>query len=316
VPSADAHPGRFAEEIRRILAAGDYLTLIPTSDVVVRVLGLPSHELLDKAVLEDRAPAAGLRCPPSLRYQTGEEVIGAASDFDYPVVVKAARYHASYRATRPEHLDAWRRAEGPLLVQPFIPHPQHSVSGLIWRGCLVASVHQVYLRTWPVDPGGHAAAVVTIEPDRDLEARLVRLLKDHEGPFQAQFRDTYLLDLNPRVSTSLPLAVASGVNLPALYCDLQRGVDVRPAVGRAGVFYRWLDGDLRSVAWSWRRGRMTTPDALRALRPRRRTVHGPESLTDPGPVLARMLAVRNKLPRARPDRGPGEGLSGADAGAF
>jgi hypothetical protein len=298
VPSADDQPEAFAHAMREVLATGEFLTLIPTSDAVVRALRLASYELIDKAVLEERAPAAGLQCPPSARFAMGDDVVAAAGDFEYPVVVKAARYHASHRASRPADLARWRGVGGLLLVQPLIDAPQRAVSGLIWQGRLVGAVHQTYLRTWPVDPGGHAAAVVTTGPDPDVEERLLLLLSDHEGPFQGQFRGPYLLDLNPRVSTSLPLAVAAGVNLPAMYCDLRRGLDVPRMVGRAGAFYRWLDGDVRSIMWSWRRGRMSTPQAVQALRPRRGTVHGPESLRDPGPVLARTLALRNKLGRS------------------
>src|SRR5438067_7484861 len=64
VPSADATPAAFAEAVATVLASGRFVMLLGTSDPVVRVLRLPSHELLDKAILEDRAPASGLRCPP------------------------------------------------------------------------------------------------------------------------------------------------------------------------------------------------------------------------------------------------------------
>jgi predicted ATP-grasp superfamily ATP-dependent carboligase len=214
-------------------------------------------------------------------------------------VVKAARYHSSHRATGPADLQPWRGIPDLVLVQPFIGEWQHAVSGVIWRGELRAALHQRYMRMWPADPGGHATAVCTVEPDIELQRRLLHLLREHEGPFQAQFRGEFLLDLNPRVSTSLPLAVASGVNLPAIYCDLLRGVDVPAAEARPGVFYRWLDGDIRSILWSWRRRRMSTRDALQALRPRAGTAHGPESLTDPGPMLARVLAARHKVRRVR-----------------
>ena len=197
-----------------------------------------------------------------------------------------------------------------MLVQPLIRDPQHSVSGVIWRGELAASEHQRYLRMWPADPGGPATAVCTTDPDIELEKRLLHLLRSHEGPFQAQFRGDFLLDLNPRVSTSLPLAVAAGVNLPAIYCDLRRGSQVPFVQARPGVFYQWLDGDVRSVIWSWRRGCLSAGDAIRALFPHRGTVHGLESLRDPGPMLARVFAVRHKLGRSarprvsrRPSRG-------------
>jgi len=97
----------------------------------------------------------------------------------------------------------------------------------------------------------------------------------------------YLIDVNPRVYASLRLAAGAGVNLVGLYCDLLRGEAVDRVRGRAGVYYRWLDADLRSVINAWRGHRMGIREALGELRLRRGTVYALESLDDWRPTLAR-----------------------------
>jgi hypothetical protein len=150
-------------------------------------------------------------------------------------------------------------------------------------------VHQRYLRLWPPEAGMSSAAE-TVEPDIASEEAVVRLLAHYEGVFQAQFAGPYLLDINPRVYGSFPLAVKAGANLVGIYCDLLRGLEASLVRARPNVFYRWLDGDLRNVRWAVKNGRMSLIDAARALRPRPGAAHSVESLTDPGPILARLMA--------------------------
>ena len=69
-------------------------------------------------------------------------------------VVKAAvKPSASQRPARhvtgPEGLAVLRDASGPFIVQPFVPGEMHSTAGVMWRGRLVAAVHQRHLRLWP-----------------------------------------------------------------------------------------------------------------------------------------------------------------------
>jgi hypothetical protein len=124
----------------------------------------------------------------------------------------------------------------------------------------------------------------------------VRLLSDYDGIFMAELRGDYLLDLNLRIYASLALATRAGANLPKIYCDLLRGESVDFIRARPGVFYRWLDGDVRCVIWAAYRRRLTPREALKALMPRRGAAHGgPESLTDPRPMLARMGQGLQKL---------------------
>src|SRR5205823_9483564 len=163
--------------------------------------------------------------------------------------------------------------DGPLLVQPFLAGPLHAVAGVMWAGRLVAAVHQRFDRIWPRDCG-MASAAVTVQADVALEQGLASLLGTWDGVFQADLAAGALLDVNPRLYASLPLAVASGVNLPALFCDLAMGrrdgdtlAAGSPMRARPGVRFRWLDGDVRSVLGGVRHGSMRVSQAMAAMRP-------------------------------------------------
>jgi hypothetical protein len=153
-------------------------------------------------------------------------------------------------------------------------------------------VHLRYLRVWPA-PCGTIAAAETVPSDGDLEERLATLFGAYEGLFHVDLSGPYLLDVNPRIHASLPVAAAAGVDLVPLYCDVLRGARREPVRGRPGLFFRWLEGDARSVLWNLRRRQIRPLPALRALAPRRGAVHSYGSLRDPGPAIARMrFAVR------------------------
>jgi hypothetical protein len=285
----------YARIIHSFVLDGGYLATFPSSDAAVLALGAPVEQLLDKSALATRSEAAGFGALRSRSYPSAEALLAHAGQLDYPVVVKPIFSHfPARRATDSSDVYHLPLGTGPLLVQPWIDDPMRAVAGVVWDGDLVAVVHQRYLRTWPPDCGT-AAAAETVAPDLEVEGRLLTLLAGYTGIFQAQLAGDFLLDLNPRVYGSLPLAVASGVNLPAILCALLRGEMVEQRRAQPGVAYRWLEGDLRHILAGVRAGRLSVAAAASAVRPRRRTAHSVFSVTDPGPQLARIghiLGVR------------------------
>lgn len=279
-------PG-YVEGVRAELAARPYLTTLAASDAALLALGVPVRHLVDKAELVHRAREAGLEMPPTRLFASRPELLDA-SDLELPFVLKPAisTYPAVLVRSKDELAKAARR-DGRFIVQQYVRENLRAAAGVVWGGRLVAMVHQRYFRTWPAECGT-ACAAQTTEPDLELEQRLLRLLDGYEGVFQAQLAGNHLLDLNPRVYGSLPLAVAAGANLPALYCDLVRGGDVDTVRARPRVFYRWLEGDLRHMAWALHPGRRVVGSALKMLRPHRGTAHSTESLRDPMPMVARL----------------------------
>lgn len=277
----------YADAIAQELASREYLTVLPASDAALVALALPGHELIGKDVLAQRAAEVGLAAVPSQYFADDAELRAAGGRLDYPVVVKPTLSRVpARRVNGPADLDTPSGA-GPYLVQPYLDGTMSAVSGVIRRGRLIAAVHQRYLRTWPVACGTSCAAVTT-EPDAALEAALARLLTGYEGIFQAQFRAGYVIDLNLRVYGSLPLAVASGVNLAGLHCAVVAGEDPPLQRARPGVGYRWVEGDLRHAAAQVRVHATPMWTACSALRPRRGTAHSVLSMRDPAPALSRL----------------------------
>jgi hypothetical protein len=293
-------PG-YRPAVEAYLDANPGASVIAASDAVLVALGHPGAELVDKAVLPDRAARAGLGVPPTLEFSGTAELLAAAYDLDYPLVVKAVvKMKPTEVARKVESAQALPAAVaelcGPVVVQPFAVGAMRAASGVMHDGRLLAAVHQRYVRIWP--PGcGTASAAVTTTPDHDLEARLPQLLAGHEGVFQVQLIGDQVIDVNPRVYGSLPLAVAAGANLPAIACRAASGRVASGVVrGRPDVRYQWLEGDVRAVLHDVRNGRTTLRGAARALLPRPGTAHSIESLRDPGPGLVRLAdVVRGRL---------------------
>lgn len=280
-------PG-YVPAIRAELARRPYLTVLPASEIALLALADPPAHLVDKLKLAEAADRVGIPSPPSRYFSSLENLLAAAGELEYPAIVKPVvhRYFAS-RVESPADLPRAVVHDGPVMVQPYLTHEIRAVSGVLWRGRLVAAVHERWFRIWGYH-SGVASAAETIPADPELEERLVALQTGYEGLFHAQFAGAYLLDLNLRIHTSHPLSVAAGVNLVSLYCDLLRGVEVAPVRGRPGVFFRWIEGDIRHIAKAVRRGDMRPGAALLAMLPRRGTAHATESMRDPVPLLHRI----------------------------
>ena len=286
-------PG-FRETVEPLLEEG--AAIIAASDAVLVALHRPGAALVDKTLLPKRAAAAGLRTPETREFFSTALLLEEAGDLEYPVVVKPAIKTAPTEVARrvegpAELCAALEPLAGPVVVQPFSQEPMRAVCGVIADDRLVAAVHQRYVRIWPADCGTGCAAV-TVEPDRDFEERLPELLEGHVGVFQVQLVGDAIIDINPRVYGSLPLAVAAGANLPAIACRIERGKQPAGIVrGRPGVRYQWLEGDLRRLLHDARAGALTPGAAVRALLPRPGTAHSIESVKDPVPFLIRLAAV-------------------------
>ncbi|MBA3630057.1 MAG: hypothetical protein H0W55_10370 [Actinobacteria bacterium] len=278
----------YADAIAAELESHPYLTVLPTTDIALRALGRPEVRFIDKSRLARLAQEAGVDMPPTTVFASTGGLLEEADRLDYPVMIKPTVKHAARVAHGPEDLGWWSGKPGEVLVQPFLQREQEfGVAGLVWEGEMIASVRQRHIRTWPPEAGS-ASAARTVPVDGEVEARLLRLLDGYNGIFEADYMGRYLIDVNPRVYASLRLAAGAGVNLVGLYCDLLRGEAVDRAQGRAGVSYRWLDADLRSVISAWREHSMGTREALRELRLKRGTVYAIESRDDWRPTLARV----------------------------
>jgi hypothetical protein len=273
--------------VRAELETRPYLTTFFVTDAALLAVGAPVRHLLDKATSAELARAAGLEPPPTQVFESGAELLHAGPQLPYPVIVKPALKLSAARVVDSsvalERIA--REVGGRVLVQPVIDDEFHGLGGLAYQGRLVATMRTRYLRLWP-QPCGTVAAAETLPPDDDLEARVAHLLRDYDGPFHLDFVGRYLLDVNPRIHATLPLAIRGGANIVAMYCDLLQGRTVPSVRVAAGLRFRWMEGDLRSVLWNARRGAPMS-STLGALVPKRGTVHSFASITDPGPAVER-----------------------------
>lgn len=266
----------------------------------------------DKLELDGLAAEAGLRTP-STTCVTADEARSGLVEVALPAIVKAPRTStptsgggfavagARRAESRDELVDAIAALpRGLALVQPALDGDLAAVAGVAWKGEVVATSHQVATRVFP--PGaGISASAETVRRDPDLDAGVARLMAaiGWSGIFQAQFirsaAGNYLIDLNLRIYGSLALAIAAGVNLPAIWADLLLGG--KPTVGdyRAGVRFRSEERELAALVQAIRSGQWGLAAAI--LRPHRATIHAVTSLRDPLPLvtLARRL---NRAPIA------------------
>jgi len=295
VPRVVGDGHEYAAAVRAELASRPYLTTFYVTDAALLAMDAPVRNLLDKATVADLASAAGLEPPPTQVFESGAALLSASRQLTYPVVVKPAlKLSAARVVDGPDALaSAVPEHEGRVLVQPVIDGPFHGLGGLAYQGRLVATMRTRYERLWP-QPCGTVAAAVTLPPDDELEARVTRLLAGYDGPFHLDFAGPYLLDVNPRIHATLPLAIRGGANLVAMYCDLLQGRDVPAVRVAAGLRFRWVEGDLRSLWWNLRRRNAPTA-TLAALAPHRGTVHSFATINDPGPALARVRYLWDRV---------------------
>ena len=95
---------------------------------------------------------------------------------------------------------------------------------------------------------------ITIAPPDGLVERSLALLRaiGWRGIFDLEFVELpggryATIDLNPRVYGSMALTIAAGANLPGIWVAVLEGRRPRPVVARAGVHYRWEEGEVRVV---------------------------------------------------------------------
>src|SRR5207245_7013715 len=113
---------------------------------------------------------------------------------------------------------------------------------------------------------------IVVPPDTGAQAEaLVREL-DLEGYSEVEFRRDsnyvpYLMELNPRLSASVEIAVRSGVDFPCLLYQWASGGPIDKVEGyRTGGWMRYLTGDLMTTITALQqRGRPEVTPPVRAV---------------------------------------------------
>jgi predicted ATP-grasp superfamily ATP-dependent carboligase len=222
---------------------------------------------LDKRLTLEAATRCGVPIPRTVTVATPQEVLAAGREMGYPCVLKPS---TSWRMTGapggsrvvsallPDERAALRHAGllvdplRPGLLQEYVTGRREAITIFRTHERLVAMFAMAASRTWP-PLGGSSVMRESIELPQDIAGHADALATEigYAGYGEVEFRRTdsgrpLLMEINPRFSASVELALRSGVDFAALQLEWARGGPL-PAVSayRAGVRLSWLGGELR-----------------------------------------------------------------------
>ena len=316
--------GRFTDELEQELRRGHYSILLPGSDRtllaisdasglldgLVRV-GLPEHTLvrrvLDREHVSAAAREAGFAEVESLVCAGPAEALAGAQSLGFPLMLKTAqtaigggqavaRGFASVRVASQEALSrAVAERPAPFLLQRALRGGVLSVGGVMAQHRLLGMAASRYVRTWRPEAGNVTfSETITLPPGLYEQVQRLMIQLNWQGLFELELIETadgtlVPIDFNPRVYGSMALAAAAGAPLAVVWCDWLMGREPAPVIARAGVRYRWEEGELAHLALQLRRRRYG--QALAVMRPRRHVVHAQAQLSDPLPLIARSVEL-------------------------
>jgi predicted ATP-grasp superfamily ATP-dependent carboligase len=302
-------------------ADADVLALTAHRDEIGALIAHPSYQrslmAIDKLQLAAAAQRAGL--------QTPRIVEGNADDAEVVVKPRISKLPGlamtfSDRGQSARRIVELSEAGAESVVQERVRGRLMAFTVVANRESrVVARVQQEARAIFPPEAGVSARAE-TVPIDEALAAKVSQLV--HEvgwfGLAELQFlvpnnARPVLIDFNGRFYGSLALAVAAGVNLPAIWACVATGRPLPPTrEASPGVRYQWLEGDLRRARAEQRGG--LARDLADSLRYFPGAAHNIWSATDPMPALRvlhsvvscslsfRVRAFRRQLGPARPTR--------------
>ena len=254
-------------------------------------LALAKEASLAIAIRKDRtlevAERLGLGIPREVIITDVSEVSRALREIGLPAVVKPNESclwdkHQGVRltcklVTTPEEarlaVQQLTQYGSKVLYQQFLPGRQESVSFLYSHGEVYARFAQWTKRAHP-PLGGVSTYRQSIPLPEDTHAQAERLVReiDLEGYSQVQFRrdhagKPYLMEINPRLTSGIELAVRAGIDFPYLVYQWANEEPIdRIESYRPGVRMRYLEGDLLTTLQTFtQRGRPGVTPPTRAL---------------------------------------------------
>ncbi len=290
--------------LENVLSYTGVQVIIPSSDGTIALLrqhrarlercvhiALASEPAMTIAVNKEQTLAVakqlGLGIPEGVTVRTPDEIPEALRDVGLPAVVKPVESWlwsneqgtrlVSRLVTTPE--EARRAVEeltqfgGTTLFQRFLSGKREAVSFLYARGTVYARFAQWAKRTEP-PLGGQSVLRQSIAVPSDIGGQAERLIReiDLEGYSEVEFRRDskgvpYLMEINPRLSASVEIAVRSGVDFPYLLYQWANGEPVDTVTGyRTGNWMRYLKGDIMTtIAALQQRGRPGVTPPAQAL---------------------------------------------------
>lgn len=254
-------------------------------------LAIASEPALDIAVSKERTLAAatsvGMHVPEEFIIHAPGDLGAAIAAVGFPAVVKPSESWLSdgrqglwagptlvVNATETEAVIArLTRFGGRALFQKFLPGRRDAVSFIYRDGRFHARFAQWAQRTRP-PVGGESVLRQAIAIPADLGDCSEALIRNIglEGYSEVEFRRDatgvpYLMEINPRLSASVEVAVRAGVDFPLLLYQWAAG-EPSPTIAkyRTGGWMRHLGGDIETtIAALEERGRPGVPPPARVI---------------------------------------------------
>jgi predicted ATP-grasp superfamily ATP-dependent carboligase len=233
-------------------------------------LALASERALDIAVSKPRTLALaedlGIRVPRAATLRQLANLRAAAEEVGFPLVVKPTEswVHCGSGGARLTskvvvNLDEAARASEavlrlgcPVILQEWLPGSREAISVFRARRRIWARFAQLAIRMHP-PLGGTSVTRLSIPLPADITSAAERLVDgaDLDGYSEIEFRRdsagrAVLMEINPRLSASVEIAVRAGVDFPfLLYTWVTDGSLRAVPTYRVGLRMRWLGGDMR-----------------------------------------------------------------------
>ncbi len=215
------------------------------------------------------AAQLGIAIPRGVKVDAPQDVTAALNEIGLPAVVKpieswlwsdqqSARLACKLVTNAEEArraVEALTSLGGSTLFQQFLTGRREAVSLMYAHGEIYARFAQWASRTHP-QLGGTSVLrqSIAIPPDiGEQSERLVREI-DLEGYSEIEYRrdshgTPYLMEINPRLSASIEVAVRAGVDFPYLLYQWANGDRIDVVKGyREGGWMRYLEGDILTTA--------------------------------------------------------------------
>ena len=229
----------------------------------------------------------GLGIPRGITVRDVSEVGMALREIGLPAVVKPTESWVSSEQQRSRvesklvttpgearrAVEELTRFGGTILFQQFLSGRREAVSFFYANGEIYAHFAQWAKRTDP-PLGGTSVLRQSISPPPDIGDQAERLVREIEleGYSEVEFRrdsagKPYLMEINPRLSASVEIAVQAGIDFPYLLYQWASGdrIDMVKSY-RVGGWMRYLWGDIAATAASVeQRGRPGVTPPARAI---------------------------------------------------
>ncbi|GAC1619800.1 MAG: hypothetical protein NVS4B11_11390 [Ktedonobacteraceae bacterium] len=282
VPSYEHDTEPFLTYLRQFVDTIGAKVLITASDGTLAVLrehraeferrtriALANEAALSIAINKDQtleiAEQLDIKVPKGVTIASVDEVAEAIRDVGLPAVVKpveswlwgeqqGVRLICKLVTTSDEArlaVEDLTQFGGTILFQQFLPGIREAVSFLYAHGTIYARFAQWAKRTQP-PLGGTSVYRQSIDIPQDIGDQSERLIREIEldGYSEVEFRrgsdgKAYLMEINPRLSASIEVAVRAGVDFPYLLYQWAIGERIDHVEGyRPGGWMRYLEGDI------------------------------------------------------------------------